>query len=179
YFGSAPGDYREGAEMQRGSIGHAFSEDGIRWERDPKNPILSPRPGQSDAWTVGGPSAIVEEGRIRLWFFGNPTSGLASEIELAEAACGPGPAADHGKGAAAATGAGRAFSAHPRRCRGRAGISSHSSRRSGAGVLAELPQLRAAGSLRTAARRFGRGRNRHPQSGGGDAPSAGDERQAL
>jgi len=89
YFGSAPRDYREGAEMQRGAIGHAFSEDGIRWERNPGNPILSPRAGQPDAWTLGGPSAIVEEGRIRLWFFGNPTSGLASEIQLAEASCGP------------------------------------------------------------------------------------------
>jgi hypothetical protein len=88
YFGSAPRDYREGAEMQRGAIGHAFSADGIRWERDPRNPILVPRPGKADAWTVGGPSAIVEEGRIRLWFFGNPTSGLASEIQLAEASCG-------------------------------------------------------------------------------------------
>lgn len=89
YFGSAPRDYRDGIEMQRGSIGHAFSEDGIRWERNPRNPILVPRPGQPDAWTVGGPSAIVEEGRIRLWFFGNPTGGLASEIQLAEASCGP------------------------------------------------------------------------------------------
>ena len=89
YFGSTPRDYRDGIEMQRGSIGHAFSEDGVRWERSPRNPILAPRPGQADAWTVGGPSAIVEEGRIRLWFFGNPTSGLASEIQLAEAACGP------------------------------------------------------------------------------------------
>jgi hypothetical protein len=89
YFGSAPADYRDGVEMQRGAIGHAFSDDGVRWERNPRNPILSPRPGQADAWTIGGPSAIIEEGRIRLWFFGNPTSGLPSEIQLAEAACGP------------------------------------------------------------------------------------------
>jgi hypothetical protein len=88
YFGSALRDYVEGAEMQRGAIGHAFSEDGIRWERNPRNPILVPRSGQADAWTLGGPSAIVEDGRIRLWFFGNPTSGLASEIQLAEASCG-------------------------------------------------------------------------------------------
>ena len=88
YFGSAVRDYRDGAEMQRGSIGHAFSADGINWQRNPANPILAPRPGQADAWTVGGPSAIVEPGRFRLWFFGGPTSGLASQIQLAEAACG-------------------------------------------------------------------------------------------
>jgi hypothetical protein len=70
YFGSTPRDDRDGIEMQRGAIGHAVNEDGVRWERNPRNPILAPRPGQADAWTVGGPSAIVQEGRIRLWFFG-------------------------------------------------------------------------------------------------------------
>ena len=89
YFGSAPAQYREGIEMQRGSIGHAFSEDGIVWQRNPANPILTPRAGAADAWTLGGPSAIVEDGRIRLWYFGNRTSGLASDIIMAEAPCGP------------------------------------------------------------------------------------------
>lgn len=89
YFGSAPSDYREGLEMQRGAIGHAYSADGITWERNPANPILSPRPGQADAWTLGGPTAVIEENRIRLWYFGNRTSGLASDIILAEAPCGP------------------------------------------------------------------------------------------
>ncbi|MBR0670939.1 glycoside hydrolase family protein [Neoroseomonas soli] len=89
YFGSAPGDYRDGIEMQRGSIGHAYSADGITWERNPANPILAPRANQVDAWTLGGPTAVVESGRIRLWYFGNRTSGLASDIVMAEAACGP------------------------------------------------------------------------------------------
>lgn len=89
YFGSRPSEYRDGAEMQRGAIGHAFSSDGITWERNPQNPILSPRPGELDAWTLGGPTAVVEPGRIRLWYFGNRTSGLASDIVMTEAACGP------------------------------------------------------------------------------------------
>lgn len=89
YFGSALRDYRDGIEMQRGAIGHAWSADGIRWERNPANPILAPREGQPDSWTLGGPTALVEPGRIRLWYFGGRTTGLTSDIILAEAACGP------------------------------------------------------------------------------------------
>lgn len=89
YFGSAPRDFRDGAELQRGSIGHAFSPDGISWQRNPANPIISPRPGQPDEWQVGGPSAVMEEGRIRVFHFGSRTSGLVSDILVAEAACGP------------------------------------------------------------------------------------------
>ena len=89
YFGSAPGDYRDGAELQRGAIGHAYSADGIAWQRNPRNPILAPRPGQADEWMAGGPSAVMERGRIRLWYFGARTSGLVSDIIMAEAACGP------------------------------------------------------------------------------------------
>lgn len=88
YFGSAPADYREGAELQRGAIGHAFSPDGITWTRNPNNPILAPRPGQADAWMAGGPTAIIEAGRIRLWYFGTRSSALTSDIIMAEAACG-------------------------------------------------------------------------------------------
>ncbi len=87
YFGSAPGDYREGAELQRGAIGHAFSTDGITWQRNPRNPIIAPRPGQADSWQAGGPTAIVEDGRIRLWYFGSRSSGLVSDIIMTEAAC--------------------------------------------------------------------------------------------
>ena len=88
YFGSALKDYREGVAIQRGSIGHAFSLDGITWERDPANPILAPRPGQADAWSVGGPSAIIENGKLRLWYYGTATGGLKSNIFTVEARCG-------------------------------------------------------------------------------------------
>ncbi len=89
YFGSAPADHRDGVEIQRGSIGHAYSSDGLIWARNPANPILSPRPGGPDAWSVGGPTALVEGNRLRLWYFGSPTGGLVSQVILAEAACGP------------------------------------------------------------------------------------------
>lgn len=87
YFGSAPADYRDGVEIQRGSIGHAYSADGITWERDPANPVLKTRHGQGDAWSVGGPSAMIEKGILRLWYFGNPASGLRSDIFTVETPC--------------------------------------------------------------------------------------------
>lgn len=89
YFGSALGDYRNGVEIQRGALGHAYSPDGLHWERDPANPILRPRSGKIDAWSLGGPTALAEDGKIRLWYFANPTSGIESNIVLAEAPCGP------------------------------------------------------------------------------------------
>ncbi len=49
YFGTSASEYREGVPMQRGAIGHAYSPDGIKWERNPANPILRPRPGKIDA----------------------------------------------------------------------------------------------------------------------------------
>lgn len=89
YFGSAPADYRDGVEIQRGAIGHAYSPDGITWTRNPANPILKPREGRVDAWSLGGPSALVEDGKVRLWYFASADSGLKSELVVAEAACGP------------------------------------------------------------------------------------------
>ena len=89
YFGSALKDFTEGAEIQRGSIGHAYSADGLKWQRDPGNPILSPVAGQPDAWSAGGPSVLAEDGRLRMWYFGNPAAGLKSNIMRAEAACAP------------------------------------------------------------------------------------------
>ena len=89
YFGTATKDYQDGVEMQRGSIGHAYSANGINWQRDPANPILSPRAGQVDAWSVGGPTALFEGSQIKLWYFGSPTSGLKSSVVLAAAPCGP------------------------------------------------------------------------------------------
>lgn len=89
YFGSAPKDYRDGIEIQRGAIGHAYSLDGVHWQRDPGNPILAPRPGKADAWSLGGPSALIEGSRMRLWYFASADTGLKSEIVTAETSCGP------------------------------------------------------------------------------------------
>ena len=89
YFGSAPKDYKEGAEIQRGAIGHAYSADGRVWQRNPANPILAPRAGKVDASSLGGPAVVVEQGKLRMWYFASPGSGLVSDIVLAEAPCGP------------------------------------------------------------------------------------------
>jgi hypothetical protein len=88
YFGSAPKNYKEGAEIQRGAIGHAYSPDGRIWQRNPDNPILSPRAGQADAWSLGGPAVVAEQDKLRMWYFASPGSGLVSNIVLAEAPCG-------------------------------------------------------------------------------------------
>jgi predicted GH43/DUF377 family glycosyl hydrolase len=89
YFGSAPKDYKEGVEIQRGAIGHAYSLDGRRWQRNPANPILAPRPEQIDAWSLGGPAVLAEGSKLRMWYFASPGSGLVSNIVVAEAPCGP------------------------------------------------------------------------------------------
>ncbi|MBG88902.1 MAG: hypothetical protein CMO80_18650 [Verrucomicrobiales bacterium] len=69
YFGSW--EYNEGVDQQRGAIGHAYSEDGVHWERNPNNPILEPRNGQWDAWSVQGPAVLIHNNEIWLWYFGS------------------------------------------------------------------------------------------------------------
>ena len=71
YFGVE--DWCEGCTMQKGALGHAYSVDGISWQKNPNNPILEPRDGKWDAWTIGGPSAIVSDNEIWLYYFGNPS----------------------------------------------------------------------------------------------------------
>jgi hypothetical protein len=89
YFSTPLAKLCDGCEMQPGMIGHAYSVDGINWMRNPKNPILSPRAGKWDAWTVGGPTAVVHQGKIWLWYHGFESSrGLKSAIGLVTAACG-------------------------------------------------------------------------------------------
>jgi len=89
YFSTPLSEVCEGCEMQPGMIGHAYSVDGIQWIRNPKNPILSPRKGKWDAWTVGGPSVILHQGKFWLWYHGFESKrGLKSAIGLATAPCG-------------------------------------------------------------------------------------------
>ena len=61
---------QNGAAMIPGSIGHAYSEDGLSWERD-ANPVLSMVPDSWEAWMVGGPSALIQEDQVKLWYFGS------------------------------------------------------------------------------------------------------------
>lgn len=69
YFGVS--DWDDGASFQKGAIGHAYSADGINWQKNPNNPIIKPREGFWDTWTVGGPSSLILENEIWLWYFGN------------------------------------------------------------------------------------------------------------
>lgn len=72
YFGTSAENYRRGEEngaaMMTGSIGHAFSRDGVTWERD-ANPVLSVVPDSWEAWTVGGPSSVIQDDEVKLWYF--------------------------------------------------------------------------------------------------------------
>lgn len=70
YFGVS--EWRDENALQQGAIGHAFSVDGINWQKNPNNPIIKAREGNWDAWTVGGPSGIILNNEIWLWYFGNP-----------------------------------------------------------------------------------------------------------
>lgn len=86
YYASKLSDWRDGIEMQKGHIGHAWSADGITWERNPANPIVSPRDGKWDAWTVGGPSALIKDGEFWLWYMGFESSdSLVSHIGVMKA----------------------------------------------------------------------------------------------
>lgn len=49
-----------------GSIGHAFSADGTTWTRDAA-PLLVPQ--GADGFFVGGPSAIIRDGQLELFYF--------------------------------------------------------------------------------------------------------------
>ena len=73
YFGGSAKGYqmaeKNGAAMVPGAIGHAFSPDGISWQRD-ANPVLNVEPGTWEAWMVGGPTALVENDQVKLWYFG-------------------------------------------------------------------------------------------------------------
>ncbi len=96
YMGYSDSDFEcghpDGCAYQHGKIGHAYSEDGVTWQRNPNNPVLRPDPGHFDGHMVFGPSALIEDGKILLWYFGSevdsPTE--AAHFGLATAEC-PGP----------------------------------------------------------------------------------------
>lgn len=63
----------EGLKTMKGYIGHATSEDGIRWTRDPNNPILGPGESGSGSWEEDGaimPAAILDDGKVKIWYVG-------------------------------------------------------------------------------------------------------------
>lgn len=88
YFGTAAADHHEGYELQRGAIGHAYSLDGINWERD-SNPVLAPSQDGWDAWTVGGPSVMFRNDEVLMWYFGQKDPRKSETmIGLARGKCG-------------------------------------------------------------------------------------------
>jgi predicted GH43/DUF377 family glycosyl hydrolase len=75
YFGTSAANYKaaeqRSAAMIPGSIGHAYSPDGITWQRD-ANPVLSIVPDTWEAWMVGGPASLIQpDGQVKLWYFGS------------------------------------------------------------------------------------------------------------
>ena len=53
------------------AIGHAYSPDGIEWTRNPNNPIIRNTAQTWHSMMTGGPSAIIKDGSLLLWFFGS------------------------------------------------------------------------------------------------------------
>lgn len=63
-----------------GSIGYAFSTDGLKWTRGAA-PILRPRQGAWDGFFIGGPSALLRDGVLELFYFGNADRARANAFE--------------------------------------------------------------------------------------------------
>jgi predicted GH43/DUF377 family glycosyl hydrolase len=61
----------ESGEQGIYGIGHAFSRDGVTWERNPHNPILQSERGTWNSTLTGGPSALIKDNTFYLWFFGS------------------------------------------------------------------------------------------------------------
>jgi hypothetical protein len=71
-----------------GSIGHAFSADGMSWTRDPA-PVLVPE--GAEGFFVGGPSAVIRDGKLELFYFAiasiEDASVLRARLVRATATC--------------------------------------------------------------------------------------------
>jgi len=67
------------------SIGHATSNDGIRWEKDTlNNPVLSPGPpGRWDAGWIGYPSIVFDGTNYHMWY--SASDGFSTHIQIGHA----------------------------------------------------------------------------------------------
>ena len=64
-------------EFQDYAIGHATSSDGITWEMDPSNPVLTPEPeGDWQVTTIIGTAVIHDGAQFRMWYGGGNAQGL-------------------------------------------------------------------------------------------------------
>jgi hypothetical protein len=78
-------------------LSHAWSPDGINWERDPNNPIIDlgtvtlPN-GETIIVMTGGPSAIWQGDILSVYFMGTKTGTFSNaELYLLTADCSPSP----------------------------------------------------------------------------------------
>lgn len=73
-----------------GAIGAAFSSDGVTWEKRTE-PVLEPEAGAWDGFFLGGPDALLRDGRLELFYFGNrdieSADAFDSEIGRTETDC--------------------------------------------------------------------------------------------
>lgn len=61
-------------------LGHALSEDGINWTRDPANPILIyGDEGECDYYGLSNPTVLYEDGMFKLWY---QAEGISSQDYL-------------------------------------------------------------------------------------------------
>jgi len=51
-------------------MGHAYSDDGLVWERNPANPIIVGEDRDFDEGLVGGPSAVFAGDELHLFYMG-------------------------------------------------------------------------------------------------------------
>lgn len=71
-------------------MGHAYSTDGIVWERNPANPIIVGEPGGFDAGLVGGPSAVFVDGELQLFYMGTPKPDFSEPVRFLRTVGTPG-----------------------------------------------------------------------------------------
>jgi predicted GH43/DUF377 family glycosyl hydrolase len=79
----------ESGEQEIYGIGHAYSQDGLTWERNPHNPILKAEKGAWNSKLTGGPSALIKDDQFWVWFFGSQRDDFSYQFfGLASAGCG-------------------------------------------------------------------------------------------
>ena len=82
YFGSSAQQVCvEPCGLTPGAIGYASSLDGINWTRHADNPIVS-ADGDTEPYMVGGPSAILDNNMLQLWYFDTETLNTANAFDL-------------------------------------------------------------------------------------------------
>ncbi len=63
-------------------MGHAYSDDGITWERNPANPIIVGEPGEFDEGLVGGPSAVFVGDDLHLFYMGTTKPDFSESVRF-------------------------------------------------------------------------------------------------